>query len=66
MTNKNAKFETVKAFFALFASARERISIKMHSIESRFAIGPSNNYTVLRRGVYVYTFQPGKFYRLGQ
>ena len=30
----------------------------MHSIESRFVIGPSN---ILFAGVYEFTFQPGQF-----
>ena len=34
------------------------MSVKMHSTESRFVIGPSN---VLFAGVYVYTSQPGNF-----
>ena len=42
--------------FSPFASARERISIKTHSTESRFVTGPSN---VLFAGAYVSTFQPG-------
>ena len=43
-------------------SVRERNSIKMHSIESRFVTGPLN--TVLKR-VYVH-FPARKFYRLWQ
>ena len=35
---------------------REKISITMHSIKSRFVTGPSNT---LFAGVYVCTFQPG-------
>ena len=46
------------SLFPLFASARERTSIKMHSTESRIVIGPSN---VLFAGVSVYIFQAGKF-----
>ena len=42
-TNESAKF-------APFVWARERISIKMHSTESRCVIGPSN---ILFGGVYV-------------
>ena len=42
--------------------ACERTSTKMHSIESRFAIGPSN---MLFAGVYVSNFQPGKFTSCG-
>ena len=45
--------------FPLFAWTRERISTKMHSIESRFVIGPSAG--ILLAGVYVCTFQPGIF-----
>ena len=43
-------------FFARFAWRRERISVKMHSIKSRFAIRPSN---ILSEGLHVRTFQPG-------
>ena len=42
-------------FFCPFAWARERISIKMHSVGSRVVIGPSN---LLFGGPYVWTFQP--------
>ena len=44
--------------FLLVAWARERTSIKMHSIKSRLVIGPSN---ILFGGMYVRTFQPGNF-----
>ena len=40
------------------AWAPENVSIKTHSIESRFVTGPSN---ILFGGVYVCTFQPGNF-----
>ena len=56
-TNKNAKFEIIKAF-SPSAWPHERISVKMHSIESRFVTGPSN---ILFAGVYVCTFLPGNF-----
>ena len=42
--------------------AREKIYIKMRNIESSFVTGPSN---VLSAGMYVCTFQPGKFTRCG-
>ena len=45
-----------EGFVFLFACARQRISIKMCNIESRFVIGPSN---VLSAGGYVCTFHPG-------
>ena len=44
--------------FCPFDWAHERVSIKMHSIKSRFVIGPSN---VLFVGMYMSTFQPGNF-----
>ena len=46
------------------AWTRERTSIKTHSIESRFVIGPSNNYTVWR--LVCMHFSARRFYRLGQ
>ena len=36
--------------------------MKLHSVESRFVIGPSN---ILFAGMYVGTFQTGNFTRLG-
>ena len=43
MTNKSAKFETIKAFLPPSPEhARERTSIRTHSTESRLVIGPSN------------------------
>ena len=42
MANERAIFETIEGVFAPFASVRERGSIKMHSVESRFVTGPSN------------------------
>ena len=42
----------------LFFLRPERTSIKTHSIESKFVIGPSN---ILVVGLYVCTFQPGNF-----
>ena len=66
-TSKSAKSEIIKAPTPPpphpFAWAREMISIKMHSVESRFLTGSSN---ILSAGVYVCTFQPGIFYRLRQ
>ena len=56
--NENVKFEIVIMAFPPIALERERISIKMHSIKSRFVTGPSN---ILFAGVYVSTFQPGGF-----
>ena len=52
--------ERVKAFLLLLPSLeqREKISLKMHSVESRFIIGPS---TILFGGVHVRIFQPGNF-----
>ena len=50
-------FEII-SLFPFFASARERTSIKMHSIESKIVIGPS---TILFAGVSVYIFEAGKF-----
>ena len=44
--------------FAPFPWARQRISIKMHSTESRFVTGPSN---ILFAGIYVCNFQPRNF-----
>ena len=41
-----------------FTGAREKISVKMHSTESGFVIGPSDT---LFAGVYVSTFQPRNF-----
>ena len=41
-----------------FTWAREKISVKLHSTESGFVIGPSNT---LFAGVYVSTFQPRNF-----
>ena len=41
-TSKSAKFETLNLFVFFFALARERVAIKLHSIESRCAIGPKN------------------------
>jgi len=46
-------------FYCPFAWARERTSIKMHSIESRFVILGSSH--ILFDGVYVCTFQLGNF-----
>ena len=57
MTNKSAKFETIKAFCPLPMST-SKDSTKMHSIESRFVIGPSN---ILFAGIYVCNFQPRNF-----
>ena len=54
-TNKNAKLQIIQAFYPF---ARGMISIKMHTIASRFVIGPSN---ILFASLYVYTFQPGSF-----
>ena len=56
-SNKSVKFETIKAFHP-FTWARERIFIKMVSIENRFVIGPSH---ILFWGVHACTFQPGNF-----
>ena len=42
MTNKNAKFETVKPFGLLFALACENIFTKTLGIESSCVIGPEN------------------------
>ena len=44
--------------FPPFAWARERTSAKMHSVESRFVIGPSD---ILFADVYKCIFQPGNF-----
>ena len=52
-TSKSAKFETLNLFVFFFALARERVAIKLHSIESRFVVGPSN---ILFAGVYVSIF----------
>ena len=41
-----------------FTGACEKISVKMHSTESGFVIGPSDT---LFAGVYVSTFQPRNF-----
>ena len=61
-TNNSAKLEIMKAF-SPFAWVRERASIKVHSIKSRFVIiRPSN---VLSACAYVYTIQPGNFTRCG-
>ena len=49
------KGETIKAF-SPFRWAREKISIKIRSIESRFVIGPSNIPFAD-----MCTFQPGNF-----
>ena len=54
--NKNVKVETIKAFLPHSAGARQRISVKIHSIESGVVIGPSS---ILFGGVYVGIFQPG-------
>ena len=43
--------------FPIFAGARERTSIKIHSIERRVVIEPSN---IPFSGVYMSTFQPRK------
>ena len=56
--NKSAKFETVKTFLSPSHETRQSISMKMHSIETRFVAWPSN---VRSGGVYVCTFQPGNF-----
>ena len=45
-------------FVAPFSWARERISVKMHSVEWRSVVGPP---TILFGGVYVCTFQSGNF-----
>ena len=45
-------------FLSPFASAHEMISVKMHTIKSRFVIGPSN---ILFASLYVCTFKPGNF-----
>ena len=44
--------------FSRLAQVRERISINMHSIESRLVIGPSN---ILFASLYVCAFQSGNF-----
>ena len=49
--------------FSLFSWTRESNSMKTHSTEIRFFVGPSN---ILIAGVYVSTFSARKFYRLGQ
>ena len=51
--SKSATLKTIKAFFTPFAWTREKISIKMHSIESRVVIGPSD---IPFGGMYVCTF----------
>ena len=48
----------MRPFFP-FARAHQKISIKMHSIESRFPVGPSN--ILFAAGVHVCTFQLGNF-----
>ena len=53
----SAKLETIQAFSS-FVWTREKSSIKMHRIESRFVKGPSKRVFA---GVYVCTFQPGNF-----
>ena len=53
----SAKLEPIQAFSA-FVWAREKSSIKMHGIASRFVKGPSKHVFA---GVYVCTFQPGNF-----
>ena len=65
MTNESAKFEILKASPPPpppFAS-HEVISVKMHSTDSRFVIGPSK---ILIAGVYVSTFQPRNLTSWGQ
>ena len=57
-TSRSTKLEIMKAPAPAFTRACERTSIKMHSIESRFVIRPSN---ILSAGMYVCTFQPGNF-----
>ena len=49
--------KVLMSFFS-FACACETISIRTHSIDSRFVIGPSN---MLFTGVYVGICQPGNF-----
>ena len=53
---KVPNLKSLSRFFPpLHERTRERTSIKMHSIESRFVIGSSN---ILPGGVYVCSFQP--------
>ena len=54
---KIPNLKSARCFFP-YAWARERISIKVHSIESRFVTGPSD---ILFACMYVCTFQPGNF-----
>ena len=55
--NKVPNLKSLRVF-APFAWARERSSVKMRSIESRFVTGPSNT---LFGGAHVLAFQPGNF-----
>ena len=59
---KVPNLKSLRSFFP-FAWTREKISIKMHTIESRFVTGPSK-YAIYRR-VCVH-FSAQKFYRRGQ
>ena len=65
LSKRPIKVPNLKSLRPLFPFARgsERISIKTRSTESRFLTGPSN---ILFASVYVCTFQPENFYRLGQ
>ena len=68
-TNKSARLEICSLiffhFFYIFFSfltlreSPKRISVKTHSIESKFVIRRTSN--LLLAGMYVYTFQPGNF-----
>ena len=63
MTNRSAESDIIASsfflcFFCPFAWAREKISIKMHSIKSISVTGPSK---ILCSGVYVCTFHPENF-----
>ena len=58
---KVRNLKSLRLFYP-FAWADERISVKMHSVGSRFVIGPSN---ILSAGMYVFTFQPGNFTGFG-
>ena len=58
LTWKTIKSDKLKVIISFFATSREIISTKMHSIDGRFVLGPSDT---LFAGLYVCSFQPGNF-----